>query len=118
MYSIHLTFEERTKLGRYLVVRYEQSVFVGERNKVTVEEPVDRPRQRNPVLHNVRAAFAYAPNMGGLHFRPAASVDDLEAGHRAAVVIGLADVATKVGVADLAVHEHLFDAARLIRPGH
>jgi hypothetical protein len=56
--------------------------------------------------------------MGGLHFRPTASIDDPKASHSAAIIVGFANLTTEVGVADLAVHQHLFDASDLVEPRH
>ena len=44
----------------------------------------------------------------------AATIDDLEAGDRARVLVGIADMPAKAGVANLAIDQNLLDAALLL----
>ena len=53
----------------------------------SIEHPVDRAGKRNPIPNTVGSHVRNRANMRRLHFRSAAAVDDLEAGHSTCVIV-------------------------------
>lgn len=63
--------------------------IVGEADQPTVEHPVHRSGKRNAVSENVRPVRCDRPYMRRLDLRATAAINQLEAGHRAALVVSL-----------------------------
>jgi len=114
---VHLAIEKDTQLSGDLVVRNEQPVFIGKGDQMSVKKPMHGSGQGDTVLHNIGPNFSHSPDMGGLHLRPATAIDDPKPTHGASVTVCIADMPPKVGVPDLAVHEHLLDPSDLIESG-
>jgi hypothetical protein len=70
-------------------------------------------------LDYIRASGRDRLDVRSLNFGPTASVDDFQAGYGAAIVIGSANLQSKVRVTYLAVDQHLLDAAIYVlrKPG-
>jgi hypothetical protein len=109
-----MALEQVLQLTRDPVVGHQEAVIVRERNEMSVEQPVHRPRQGDAVLHDVGTALRDGPYMGRLYFRLPVAVDDPEPGHCACVLVAVADLPTEASISNLAVHEHLGDPPLLL----
>ena len=67
--------EDTAELSRDLVVRHQQTVVVGQRDKVPVEQPMHGSRQRQAVLDDVRPTLGHRHDMSRLGLGPSATVD-------------------------------------------
>lgn len=93
--------EARDDIARHFVARDKDRLGVfGHRDQPTVEHPVQRARQGEAVAGGIAAVAVHGADVGGLNFRPAPAVTQLQAGHGAAIVIGLAHLS---GKGDLAI---------------
>ncbi len=59
--------ESTPKLRGNFVVRNEEPVVVGQRDQVALEQPMDRARQRETVLDDIRSASLNRPNVRRLN---------------------------------------------------
>ena len=66
-YSVELVLEQLLEVARDLIVRDEQPVVIRHRDQLAVEQPVDGPGERNPVLDDIGTALGDRPNMSRLH---------------------------------------------------
>ena len=71
-------------------------------------------RKRQAILHNVRSTGSHGPNVRRLHLRFSAAIHHAESCHSTSVVVGLADLAAEIGVANLSIEEDLFDPSCLL----
>jgi hypothetical protein len=75
---------------------------------------MNRTRQGNSILDNVRAAVSDRPNVRCLNLCAAATVYDSNAGNGACVLVRGAHCAPEVCVPNLTVEQDLFDPAHLL----
>ena len=110
MQALILWPKQPAKLPGYAVVRDEEAVVVVYRDEMPIKQPMDGRRQGDTIVNNVGTAVGHRLDMSGLHLSPTAAVHDPKPCYRAFIVVGAADLQSKIGVADLSIHQHLFDA--------
>jgi len=100
------------KLGHCIrnpVTSHQDGQIVVNRDQSTIEHPVHRTAQCDPVAHRVRAAVGDWPNMRGLDLRSASTIDDLQAGNRTSVLISCFDSHSESSIAERSCFEPLND---------
>jgi hypothetical protein len=92
----------------------QQAVIVGDRDQVSVEEPMRGGGKRDSVLDDIGSASLDRPDMGSLHFCPAATIDDTQLGYRASIAVRIAYMTPEVCVSYFAIHQDLNDFSLLL----
>jgi hypothetical protein len=101
--------EEISQFTRYPIVSNQQPMILVYRNQMPVEQPVDGCRQCDAVLDNIRATGRDRLDVSSLNLGPTAAIDHAQAGDRARILIGTANLQPEGRVADLAVQQDLLD---------
>ena len=71
--------------------RDENLEFVRQSDETTVEHPMSRSREGDPVVEAVRAVPFDGPDMSCIHLGPSTTVDELQTRDGASLVIGTQD---------------------------
>ena len=71
VYALELTREETMQLTRHPVVRYEQTIVVGQTDEVPIKQPMAGGRKSYAILNYVRTTVGDRPDMRRLYLGPA-----------------------------------------------